>query len=49
MVVLKRLTDELLNPTHEEMFTRGIHRAAWHLAIYRERDSLTRSSTTPAR
>ncbi len=34
MVVLKRLTDELLNPTHEEMFTRGIHRAAWHLGDF---------------
>ncbi len=34
MVVLKRLTDELLNPTHKEMFTRGIHRASWHLGDF---------------
>ncbi len=34
-VVLKRLTDEFLNPSHEEMFSRGIHREGWHLDVSR--------------
>ncbi|MFB0558718.1 MAG: class I SAM-dependent methyltransferase [Candidatus Bathyarchaeia archaeon] len=34
-VVLKRLTDELLNPSHEEMFTKGIHREDWHVDVSR--------------
>jgi SAM-dependent methyltransferase len=29
-VVLSRLSDELLDPDHEEMFTKGIHRVDWH-------------------
>lgn len=29
-VVLSRLPDELLDPDHEEMFTKGIHRVDWH-------------------
>lgn len=33
MVVLKRLTDELVNPSHREMFTHGVHRAKWHTPV----------------
>lgn len=29
-VVLSRLSDELLDPDHGEMFTKGIHRVDWH-------------------
>lgn len=35
MVILKRLTDELLNQNHEEMFTKGIHREEWHVGVSR--------------
>ena len=29
-VVLNEFSDELLDPAHEEMFTKGIHRVGWH-------------------
>lgn len=29
-VVLDRIPDELLDPTHEEMFAKGIYRVGWH-------------------
>ncbi len=33
--VLQRLPEELTDPSHEEMFTRGIHRAHYHLTLSR--------------